>query len=92
MRNTFEKTTRMPVPAKVIYDWHMSDGAFERLVPPFEAVRLKSKDLDLVDGSKALLGIQAGPIELEWLAEHDEFVEGEKFVDVQLKGPFANHI
>lgn len=89
MKKVYEKQTTMPVDARTLYEWHMTDGAFERLVPPFENVRLKNKDFELKDGSKALLGIKAGPIELSWLAEHSEFVDGEKFVDTQVSGPFA---
>ncbi len=56
MRKTYSKKTRMPVDAQTVYDWHMTDGAFERLVPPFENVSLKNRDFELKDGARALLG------------------------------------
>ena len=41
----------------------------------------------LVEGSRALLRIHAGPFRIHWLAEHHE-VSTRGFSDVQLRGPF----
>lgn len=89
MKRRYSKKTKVPVDAKTVYDWHMTEGAFERLVPPFENVSLENKDFNLKDGSRALLSVKTGPVKLSWIAEHSEFQEGKKFVDTQVKGPFT---
>ncbi|MBX9667088.1 MAG: TIGR01777 family oxidoreductase [Candidatus Obscuribacterales bacterium] len=66
----------------------MTDGAFERLTPPWEAVALKSRDASVAEGSRAVLTINSGPLALEWTAEHHDVEPGKEFSDRQINGPF----
>ena len=36
----FDARSRMPVPATELFSWHAREGAFERLMPPWEAAEL----------------------------------------------------
>ena len=88
----FQKVSQLPVSADAAYDWHMRAGAFARLSPPFENVRLKESDPELKEDSVAVLEISEGPIKVEWTAKHSDFMTGRSFKDVQVKGPFDKWI
>lgn len=78
----------VPRPANDLFDWHCRPGAFGRLVPPGQPVRLQGCDLGLAPGDRRTLKIGYGPISQTWVADHDEWVSGRQFRDVQSKGPF----
>ncbi|HKQ61280.1 MAG TPA: TIGR01777 family oxidoreductase, partial [Candidatus Polarisedimenticolaceae bacterium] len=75
----------VPVPAQVLYAWHLRPGAFERLAPPWERVELLERPARLSEGARVVLRIGGR----RWVAEHRRFVDGRGFEDVQLEGPFA---
>lgn len=85
----FFKATHLPVSAAEAYAWHARPGAFERLTPPWEAVRLLEY-APLHEGSRARLAVQVGPLALPWLAEHRHVLPGQQFEDVQILGPFRH--
>jgi hypothetical protein len=85
----FEKSTRLPVSAEALYRWHMRPGAFHRLVPPFQRVRVLDEPDGIAEGVTLTMKVYQGPIGLRWVAEHKDFVEGRQFVDEQSSGPFA---
>lgn len=41
----------MPASAETVSDWHCRPGAFERLMPPWEAVRVLEQGGGVADGS-----------------------------------------
>ncbi|MEB3299690.1 MAG: TIGR01777 family oxidoreductase [Candidatus Sericytochromatia bacterium] len=84
---TFEST--LEAPASAVWDWHVRPGAFLRLNPPFDPARIVEGGL-VAEGSRAKLQMQAGPIPVEWVAEHRRVVPGVGFDDVQIRGPFAS--
>jgi hypothetical protein len=84
----FEKRTPMPVPARELFDWHAREGAFERLVPPWQAVRILSRSGGIAPGGRIDLAVRKGPFWLRWRAEHGEWEEGRFFSDRQVNGPF----
>lgn len=89
MPERFEKTSMMPADAKAVFDWHCRPGAFARLTPPWQRVRVVSTSGEVPrDGSRVELRVKLGPIWRKWLVEHESFVEGERFTDVTLEGPF----
>lgn len=103
---TFQRRSAMPVSARELYDWHARPGAFRRLAPPFEPVLVASwkggeatRHLsegrqwgDLSDGAEVTLRMKQGPVSMSWLARHEQHIEGEQFVDRQVKGPFAKWV
>ncbi len=77
----------MPVPAEELFAWHERPGAFMRLAPPWVDISLKRFE-GLRDGQQAEIGIGAGPARITWVAEHQDYIPGRQFVDVQVSGPF----
>lgn len=81
--------TRIAAPASEVYAWHTRHGAFQRLSPPWERLRLVRHE-GVRDGQRTVFRVGAGPLWLKWVAEHRDAIEGEQFVDVQRKGPFRH--
>lgn len=85
----FEKQVTLPASAEVVFDWHARRGAFERLTPPWEPVKMLSHTGGIEDGARIEIQVRIGPIRKRWIAEHRGYVAGRQFQDVQLGGPFA---
>lgn len=80
----------MPASAAEAYEWHRRPGAFERLAPPWQDVRVLERSGDIeTPGSRVVLSVPAGPLRMKWVAEHQSATPGEEFFDVQVRGPFA---
>jgi uncharacterized protein (TIGR01777 family) len=85
----FEKTSRIESSAQDLYAWHARPGAFPRLSPPWQQVRLLAGSTGLREGSRVVLELKSGPFRKIWKAEHRNVRPGLGFQDVQLEGPFA---
>lgn len=89
----FVKRSPMDVSARALYDWHMRPGAFQRLVPPWQKVRLLEQTGPAdEEGTRLFLSVPLGPFRRLWVAEHRDVIEGRQFVDVQIQGPFARWV
>ena len=88
----YEKRTVMPLSAKDLFAWHERDGAFERLTPPWEHLKLEHKDPSLQVGSETHFKIQKGCFSISWIARHTQYVPNKEFVDIQVKGPFKKWV
>jgi hypothetical protein len=86
--STFEKTSPMPVSAQKLFDWHARPGAFERLAPPWDDIEVVDKLGGIEDGARLTMKIHQGPFSVTWEALHRDFIDGEQFVDEQVRGPF----
>jgi len=84
----FTKSSNISAPVEALRDWHFRPGAFGRLHPPWEKARVISEPGPLVDGFRAVIEIQAGPIKKRWIADHEITPKG--FIDRQVSGPFAH--
>ncbi|HSP97527.1 MAG TPA: TIGR01777 family oxidoreductase [Candidatus Dormibacteraeota bacterium] len=80
----------MAAPAAAVFRWHERPGAFERLTPPWERVRVVERQGGIEDGGRLVLRMGAGPLAMRWVAEHRDYIAGEQFRDVQAAGPFAH--
>ncbi|MFN0181955.1 MAG: TIGR01777 family oxidoreductase [Gemmatimonadales bacterium] len=90
MRLTF--SSDLPVGAGEAYAWHERPGAFERLVPPWQAVRLSGPHPGIADGTVARFELALGPFRRSWVARHRDVLPGRQFVDEQVTGPFATWV
>jgi ligand-binding SRPBCC domain-containing protein len=81
-------SSSIPVPATELYSWHAREGAFERLVPPWQNVEIVSRDGSIRDGDVLRMKLRLGPLSKTWIAVHDSHIEGEQFRDTQVTGPF----
>ncbi|MBP2648048.1 MAG: Cell division inhibitor [Gemmatimonadetes bacterium] len=84
-----ERTTRIERPVDEVWQWHTRPGAFERLTPPWEDVRILERTGGLENGARVVLEVRLGPVPMRWVAVHRDVVQGRRFVDVQVSGPFA---
>ena len=80
--------SQVAAPAQEVFAWHSRPGALERLIPPWEDVRVLERTGGLEDGAKTVIGLRKGPIRVRWTAVHRDYVEGRQFVDDQIEGPF----
>src|SRR5512139_741517 len=88
----FVRRSHLDAPAAEVFRWHARPGAFERLTPPWEAVRVVERRGGIEDGARLVLRLGPGPFGPRWVAEHRDYVEGEQFRDVQTAGPFAHWV
>lgn len=87
-RITFVASTVIPASADAVFDWHEAPGAFERLTPPREPVRVLRHEGGIKDGAFVSLRVGPWPFSLAWDLEHRDYRHGRSFTDVQITGPF----
>ena len=88
----FQRSVDVPVPAAELFAWHLRDGAFEDLVPPWDGTRIVERSGQLDDDSlRVVLSVPVlGPIRQRWSIRHEGFEAGRRFCDVMERGPFRN--
>lgn len=86
---TFRHESRISAPVADLADWHFRQGALDRLLPPWQDVRVIEDAGPMRVGAETVLSVPLGPIRKAWRARIDEAVRGEHFVDVQVSGPFG---
>lgn len=79
------------VPASVqrVWDWHVRPGALERLLPPWEPIRILKRDEGIEKGCRTTLRLGTGPFTVDWVSEHLAPEPYRSFSDVQAQGPFG---
>ena len=87
-KHVFERRTKLAVPASELFDWHTRAGAFERLTPPWESVRVVENGGGVANGSRVVLEVKVGPLRKHWVAVHSDVIPGSSFTDIQEQGPF----
>ncbi|HEU4953687.1 MAG TPA: TIGR01777 family oxidoreductase, partial [Gemmatimonadales bacterium] len=81
-----------PIPAEEAFAWHERPGALERLTPPWERVTVLERSGGIREGARTVVSVRVGLYRFRWVAVHREYVEGRKFVDEQVEGPFSRWI
>ena len=85
---TFERQVTLPVDVETLWRWHAQAGAFERLMPPWQRVRPVDLPATLAEGREASFYLEFGFIKRLWRARILDVKPPQKFVDLQLAGPF----
>ncbi len=88
----FSRSLRVPVPVDTLFDWHARDGAFERLAPPWQDVRVLERQGGIRDGATVSLEVRALGVPTRWHVTHRDYVHGARFVDEMKGGPFARWV
>lgn len=88
----FVRTLRVPVPVGTLFDWHERDGAFERLAPPWQNVRVIERSGGIRDGATATIEVRTLGIASRWTVKHRDYVHNARFVDEMTGGPFAHWV
>jgi len=86
----FESRSLMPVPVDELFAYHARPGAFARLAPPWQRLRILEQEGGMRDGGRVVFKVYVGPVGKRWVAEMGGYVEGRQFVDRQVEGPFAS--
>lgn len=84
------KETRIAAPPRIVFAFHESPDALEKLIPPWENLRVVERAGSLKSGSRVILEGRKGPMKMRWVALHTEYDPPHLFVDVQESGPFAS--
>lgn len=86
----FRYRVELDHPVEAVFAWHRRPGAFDRLSPPWENVRVREKSGGIEPGGRVILELRKGPATLVWEVEHTQYEENRLFVDEQVSGPFAS--
>jgi len=86
----FVKESRIAAPPELVFAFHESPGALQRLTPPWERVDVVEGGNSIKPGSRVVLSVALGPLRLRWVAEHTDYEAGRMFADRQIEGPFAS--
>lgn len=93
VKRTFEQSSVIEAPPSKVFDWHKTEDALEKLIPPGDPVSVKSRTGGIKNGDVVVLRIRfLGPIGMDWVAEHRNYIEGHQFEDVQKRGPFSHWV
>ena len=87
-KHAFESTLKVSVPVEKLFSWHENPGAFERLTPAFDPVKV-SKRTGTVDGGTVYIEMKAGPVPLTLVAQHHSYKKNVQFLEDQTSGPFV---
>lgn len=85
----FRRSVRIERAASDVFAWHERPGALARLCPPWERIELISAEGGIRDGARVAVRVKIGWKWTDFEVEHRDFVENERFCDVQIRGPFA---
>jgi ligand-binding SRPBCC domain-containing protein len=86
----FVRETRIAAPPAEVFAFHEREDALERLIPPWENVRVVESSRSLRPGSRVVLAGRIGPLPVRWVAVHTEYDPPHFFADRQESGPFAS--
>src|SRR5215208_6759025 len=90
---TFSARSPVAAPAAALFAWHKRPGAFERLSPPWEKVRVLERSGGIEPGDRIVVRVPVAPlVHSRWTVEHRDYLEGRQFRDVQLRGPFTHWV
>jgi ligand-binding SRPBCC domain-containing protein len=87
----FIKESIVKAAPEKVFAFHRLPDAFERLVPPWESVKVLQKaDISKI-GSRTILQTRLfGLFRVRWIAEHTRYEPPRMFEDVQISGPFKS--
>ena len=88
----FSQQSTFAVDRPTLFAWHERPGALERLIPPWDPLRVIRKDGHIQVGARVDLLMKAGPFPVPWRARHTGYEQNTYFQDVQERGPFRKFI
>ena len=79
--------------ATTAFDWHGREGAIERLLPPWQNVRVVETTGGIAEpGSEVVLEMAIGPLRQQLRARHIDYQAGRSFSDELVEGPFLRWV
>jgi ligand-binding SRPBCC domain-containing protein len=84
-----ERTQIVRRPRAEVFPFFADAGNLERLTPPFLGFEIVTPlPIDMKTGARIDYRIRLNGVPMRWQTVIEEFVPGERFVDVQVKGPY----
>ncbi len=90
IKQTYTKRSALPASAGAVFAWHEASGAFKKLTPPWEKVRVLRHTGGIRDGAEVILLVGPMPLCLRWDLTHVDYQAGRSFTDQQVNGPFKS--
>jgi uncharacterized protein (TIGR01777 family) len=84
----FESRAQMPASAADVFAYHARPGAFRRLAPPWQKLRVREEVGGVTEGQISF-DVWFGPVKRRWTAEMRGDEAALEFSDRQVEGPFA---
>lgn len=88
----FVHESEIPFPVSEVFAWHMRPRALERLLPPWEDVRVVSREGGIDDGGLVRVRARRGPLKAELKVRHTAFERDRLFRDEQVSGPLQSWV
>lgn len=89
LRN-FVYKSEIDAPVGTLFAWHFRQRAFERLSPPWVGSPVRGVAPTLKQGIEVPITVRKFGLDFDCTFKVIEFESDKKFVDVQVKGPFAH--
>jgi uncharacterized protein (TIGR01777 family) len=89
---TFVHSSRIDQPLEKIFAWHIKEGAFERLKPPWEQFKVIGRSGTIQNNGVVKLRTKIGPLSMKWAVRHAEYIPEKQFKDIQIKGFFPSFV
>ena len=91
MKSFIHTTVINGISSTELFTWHVREGAFERLNPPWQRFEVIERKGNIQNGGTVKIKMKiAGPFHTTWLVKHSDYVEGKQFKDSQIKGLFSS--
>jgi ligand-binding SRPBCC domain-containing protein len=78
------------VTRQALWDFHGDPAMLERLTPPEKNLRIAERPATLGPGARVVLEVRQFGVPLRWVSTFEEWEPPARFVDVQVRGPFAS--
>ena len=89
---SFVHSSRIDQPLEAVFEWHIREGAFERLKPPWEHFEVTGRSGSIQNNGIVKLRTKIGPISMKWVVRHNEYIPEKQFKDTQVKGLFRSFV
>ncbi len=90
MTSRYQKDSQISCAPEELRAWHAREGAFERLGPPWQAMRVVSNEGGIEAGARVRVQLKQFGFWHDWIAEIVSSDPVKEFVDTQVEGPFAH--
>jgi ligand-binding SRPBCC domain-containing protein len=90
-RHRLERMQFVPAPRAQVFEFFSAAHNLERLTPPFVKFRILTPlPIEMKRGQFIEYEIALGGVPMRWLTEIELWQPNERFVDVQLRGPYRH--
>ncbi|MFZ0513384.1 MAG: SRPBCC family protein [Candidatus Nitrosopolaris sp.] len=93
MVETFVRSTLIAkAPSNEVFSWHIREGAFERLNPPWQRFTVIQRKGSIQSNGLVEIRSKIGLLSFKWVVKHSDYIDGTQFRDTQVSGAFSSWI